>query len=885
MEIPVTWLQFTDAAPLEAQLTSALAPHPYRIFGTRIWISAHHSEFDPVTQGWKLHVSARPSTLLVTLEYALPVLVARRCSFKVIRSTDVLWEINSVGSSPGTVGKAITVYPPQSDAHDVAEELADALVGFEGPRIRSDRKLRQGSPVYYRYGPIIARFRNQENGDFEPVLTAPDGTVTTGIAGPSYVVPDWVSSPFLAASTSVDFAEATGDARPVACLGGRYRVTSGISRAARGIICRAQDTATGRNVVIKQAYAYIGEDTSGADIRGHLRNERRVLEALAGVRGVPDFVEHFAHSDSEFLVIGDVGDLTLREDVADSGAYSLSSLDERSLSRLAVNILSLLDAIHERGVVVRDLAPKNIIVSESGDLRLIDFEISRFQGIQCYGWTPGYSAPGQCADIDATIEDDYFSLGATLVYAATGMEPICIDLDLTCNVAKTLHVLADVVQPPGQEMVEVIVGLLNPDRERRREAAAAIRCGRHGPTSSRFRIRESRPVDAKAFEAGVLDEGVLDDAVRHNVRELVNAVRELIRGDDSYPRSTSAYLGSAGMGAELLYHRDQSGVAEALAELAEWTAKREPTLDRPRGLYFGSMGTAVFLVSVGRALHNDTFLKAGLELVDRTIGGPQDEDRDDHIHGLAGLGTGYLILHHLTADQNYVSAAQHCAERLLAGKYLAANLDGLPDRRSAGVDVRYGFGHGLAGTAEFLFSCSIATGSTCLATAAREQYTQLLQALSPLIATVRTTKARPMSVSWCQGLAGIGTSLTRAAELGGENAYHEAAQLIGQVSMAVAPRVPLVTQCCGLAGLGEFMLDLAAISGEQKHMYHSHARSIVRYILTRSGGSSRQPMFPNHSLMASSSEWATGSTGVLSFFRRLQGNGGSRLWTSGWRLP
>ncbi len=880
MTTSVARLQFTDAAPLEAQLASVLARHPYRIFGTRTWVSAHHSEFEPVAQGWKLHVSARPSTMLVTLEHALPVLVARRCSFKVTRSTDVLREMNSVGSSPGSVGKAVTVYPSQEAAQDVAEELADALAGFEGPRIRSDRKLRRGSPVYYRYGPIVARFRAQENGDFEPVLTAPDGTVTSGVAGPGYAVPDWVSSPFPTASTAAGPVAVNGDARPVSRLGGRYQVTSGISRAARGIICRAQDTTTGGHVVIKQACAYIGEDNNGADIRGHLRNERRILEALAGVPGVPDFIDHFAHSDSEFLVVGDVGDLNLRQDVANFGTYSPSSLAERSLPRLAANILSLLDTVHERGVVVRDLAPKNIIVSGSGDLRLIDFEISRFEGVQCYGWTPGYSTPGQRADIDATIEDDYFSLGATLAYAATGMEPIYIDQDFTCNVAKTLHVLADVFHPHGDDMVDVIAGLLNPGRERRREAAAAIRRGCHGPAGSRYRIRRSESLDA-----GVLEEGVLDDAVRHNVRELVSAVHELVRGDDSYPRSTSAYLGSAGMGVELLYHRDQPGVPEALAELAEWTAKREPALDRPRGLYFGSMGTAIFLVSVGLALHSDTFLEAGLELVDREIGGPQDEDRDDHIHGLAGLGTGYLILHHLTADQNYVIAAQHCAERMVAGQYQATNFDDFPDRRSAGIAVRYGFGHGSAGTAEFLFSCSVATGSTRLETVGREQYTQVLTALTPLLATARTPQVRPMSVSWCQGLAGIGTALSRAAELGGERAYLEAAQLIGQTAMAVAPRVPLVTQCCGLAGLGEFMLDVAAVSDEQQHVYHSHARSIARYILTRSGGSSRRPAFPDHSLMASRGEWATGSAGVLSFFRRLQGNGGSRLWTSGWRLP
>lgn len=884
MTIPIDRQKFTHAVSLETQVATVLALHPYRISGTRIWVNANHSDLEPLAQGWKLHVSARPDTLLVTLEHALPVLVARRCSFKAARSTEVLREINSVWSSPGAVGKAITVYPPQYEAQYVAEELADVLAGFEGPRIRSDRKLRRGSPVYYRYGPIIARFRAQENGEIEPVLTAPDSTMTSGVAGPFYAAPRWVSNPFLNAPTAEDPAASNGDVRSVLRLGGRYRITSGISRTARGIICRAQDTITGRYVVIKQAYAYIGENHNGSDIRDHLRNERRILEVLAGVIEVPDFVDHFAHSDSEFLVVGDVGDLNLRQDVADFGPYSLSSVEKRSLPRLAANILSILDTIHSRGVIVRDLAPKNIIVCESGDLSLIDFETSSFEGVQRYGWSPGYSPPRQRAGANATIEDDYFSLGATLAYAAIGMDPICIDENFTRNVTKTLHVLADVLDPQADDMIKIIAGLLNPNPKLRRETAAVIRRGCHGPANMKKRIRPPDLLDAGGLADTMLDEGVLDDAVRYNVQKLVNAVDEFIQGDDSYPRSTNAYLGSAGMGIELLYHRDQPRVPEVLAELAEWTVKNEPALDRPRGLYFGSMGTAIFLASVGRVLRNDKFLEVALELVDHKINGPEDDDRDDHIHGLAGLGTGYLILHHLTTEHHYIIAAQHCAERILTGRYKATDFNDLPDQRSAGIDLRYGFGHGTAGSAEFLFSCSAATGNADLATAARKQYAEILKALTPLLATAGTAKARPMSVSWCQGLAGIGSSLARAADLGGEHTYLEAAQSIGRISMAVAPRVPLVTQCCGLSGLGEFMLDVAAVSGS-RNRYHLQAQLIARYILIRSGGSSRQPGFPDHSLMASSYEWASGSAGVLSFFRRLQLNSGSRLWTTGWRLP
>jgi hypothetical protein len=82
-------------------------------------------------------------------------------------------------------------------------------------------------------------------------------------------------------------------------LGGRYRVTAGIYQSARGNVCRATYQLAGGEVIVKQARALVGEDAAGNDARARLRNERRILQAVDGVAGVPHFLDHFPHGDDE----------------------------------------------------------------------------------------------------------------------------------------------------------------------------------------------------------------------------------------------------------------------------------------------------------------------------------------------------------------------------------------------------------------------------------------------------------------------------------------------------------------------------------------------------------------------------------------------------------
>ncbi len=104
-------------------------------------------------------------------------------------------------------------------------------------------------------------------------------------------------------------------------------------------------------------------------------------------------------------------------------------IPEPAVRWLAAGCAEALESIHNAGLVHRDLKPSNVLVSPDGP-RVIDFGLARAaERIQLTVTragvgTPAYMAPEQARDNrQATSASDVYSLGATLLFAATGHPP------------------------------------------------------------------------------------------------------------------------------------------------------------------------------------------------------------------------------------------------------------------------------------------------------------------------------------------------------------------------------------------------------------------------------------------------------------------------------
>jgi serine/threonine protein kinase len=112
---------------------------------------------------------------------------------------------------------------------------------------------------------------------------------------------------------------------------------------------------------------------------------------------------------------------TLEAIIARDGALDLA----RALD-YTCQIVNAVDHAHKQGVLHRDLRPSNVIVADSGLLKVADFGTSRFLEIAAHGTTvigsPPYMAPEQFQG-KAVFASDIYSVGVTMYQMLTGDLP------------------------------------------------------------------------------------------------------------------------------------------------------------------------------------------------------------------------------------------------------------------------------------------------------------------------------------------------------------------------------------------------------------------------------------------------------------------------------
>ncbi|MGW4380363.1 class IV lanthionine synthetase LanL [Kitasatospora sp. NPDC004531] len=805
-----------------------------RAWSDDIWSYLHDPRMPAMEHGWKLHISARPSTLDAVTAAVLPLLEQHVCHAKWARDPDTLRALNSGTKNAASVGKALTLYPAPDELRPLARALVDALRGHRGPQIVSDRRLDPDAPVYYRYGPFTGEYRTGRSGRLESVMTGPDGRVFDGLAGTVYRCPPWAEDPFAPA------APAAADS---GFGGGRYRVTGGITRKPQGNVYRALDRSTGRPVVVKQARAYVAEDESGADTRDRLRHEHAVLALLADTPGVPRALDYFRHRDDEYLVMTDCGDRDLRRDVQTQGPWAEAESGPRAVLPLARDLLRILDGAHRQAVVVRDLKPNNVVLAPDGRRHLIDFGTSAVRGTGPAGSTPGYSDPVVRPGAAPQPADDYYALGMTLYFAATGMDPVVLDPDPAVNRERTLAALEFALPGSTNGQVRALIAeLTDPDAGVRTAGAHHLRHGAE-QLASPARILEHLSADLLAE--------ILDRTAEYCIAEAHRIADPELSARTAVPTPIDLYGGSAGLGLELLHHLDRPKAAEAVTALADWTERQTRTL--APGLYSGRTGVDLFLTAAGRP----PAATVALPTHGPDGSGPPEADLID---GIAGIGLGHLRL--ARHDTRHLAVATACHELLTTGR---ARLTPTADPRPGDAALAHGLAHGTAGIAYFLLEYARATGDPAALGHAEVACARLAADTPAIITAANHPAATRRYGSWCRGLAGIGTVLARAAAVLADPGHRTLAEQCARTCLTIAPRMPLVTHCCGLAGVGHLMLELAPTAEE----FHTAATTVATLLLTRTAGPPHHPVFPDPTLTAPAFPYATGTTGVLAFLRRL----------------
>ncbi|RYG72042.1 cyclic nucleotide-binding domain-containing protein, partial [bacterium] len=266
------------------------------------------------------------------------------------------------------------------------------------------------------------------------------------------------------------------DAKPPAVSGriGKYEIINEVGRGSTGIVYLSHDHYYRRDVAIK-VYHGAGENQDP----GKERVARKMFLSEAHMVGM---LQH-----PNILPIYDAGEENGRCYVVTEhvhGARTLAAycradnlLRVDQVVEILFKCAKALHYAHSRGVIHRDIKPSNLMLTQDGDVRVIDFgialvadsEISRIEGI---AGSPSYMSPEQVQSIDLTPRSDLYSLGAVMYELLTGVRPFRAG-----NLAKLLHQIVyatpapiHTLRPDVPEELENVVAmalLKDPDKRYR----------------------------------------------------------------------------------------------------------------------------------------------------------------------------------------------------------------------------------------------------------------------------------------------------------------------------------------------------------------------------------------------------------------------------------
>ncbi|GGY85465.1 serine/threonine protein kinase [Streptomyces nitrosporeus] len=266
---------------------------------------------------------------------------------------------------------------------------------------------------------------------------------------------------------------------PDTVIAGRYRLLRQLGRGGMGVVWEALDTSLDRKVAVK-GLLYPGAASPEAQANWVSR-ARREAQAIARIGHQNVVAVHDVIEDGNQVWI--VMELLNSRSLADL-LREQQQLSVPHAARIGLQVLRGLAAVHESGVLHRDVKPHNVLFRPDGRALLMDFGIATFEGAaqvtrshEIIG-TPQYLAPELLSHTPAnprpaSAASDLWALGVTLYEMVEGRRPF--------DGGGSFEILIAVRESPLPPMryagplTALIGALLEKDPARRPDAAEAER--------------------------------------------------------------------------------------------------------------------------------------------------------------------------------------------------------------------------------------------------------------------------------------------------------------------------------------------------------------------------------------------------------------------------
>jgi serine/threonine-protein kinase len=322
-------------------------------------------------------------------------------------------------------------------------------------------------------------------------------------------------------------------------VGGRYELGDLLGRGGMAEVRKGTDTRLGRVVAVKRLRTDLASD---ATFQARFRREAQSSASLnhPAIVSVYDTGEEMADDGvaQPYIVMEYVAGRTLRDILREGRKI----LPERALE-ITSGVLSALDYSHRAGIIHRDIKPANVMLTPSGDVKVMDFGIARAvsdasstmtQTAAVVG-TAQYLSPEQARGETVDSRSDVYSTGCLLYELLTGRPPFVGE----SPVAVAYQHVREPAVPPSTHDTElppevdaIVMKALAKRVEDRYQSAAAMR-------SDIERYLAGRPVQAPAVPVAPVDGTTFLPA---DAAPPATATTDAVTDDDEGPRRTGLWI-------------------------------------------------------------------------------------------------------------------------------------------------------------------------------------------------------------------------------------------------------------------------------------------------------------------------------------------------------
>jgi len=202
-------------------------------------------------------------------------------------------------------------------------------------------------------------------------------------------------------------------------LAGKYKIIEPIGKGGMGVVYKAEDIKLERAVALKFLPA---ELTGDPDARERFAREAKAAAALSHPH-ICTVYEIGEEENRYFIAMECIEGQSLKQKILKGPPNQTEALD------IAIQVAEGLEEAHKKGIIHRDIKPGNIMLTEKGQAKIMDFGLAKFDRgddltkTATIMGTVAYMSPEQTRGEAIDQRTDIWSFGATLYEMVTGEMP------------------------------------------------------------------------------------------------------------------------------------------------------------------------------------------------------------------------------------------------------------------------------------------------------------------------------------------------------------------------------------------------------------------------------------------------------------------------------